>query len=114
MEPHESVADVPIAKGGAGAGFGPHELVEAALATCMTMTVQMFAAKHDMPLAGAICKVHIDRSLPDQIVLRYMLDLDGPLTEDQARQLREAAEACPVGRTLTGPVAIRSMALDPP
>ena len=33
-----SVADVPLEKGGAGKGFGPHDLLEAALATCLRFT----------------------------------------------------------------------------
>lgn len=41
----EAVADVPVEKGGAGRGFGPHELLEAAFATCLTMTAQMYAAE---------------------------------------------------------------------
>ncbi len=35
----------PLAKESGEAGFGPHELLEAALAICLTMTVQISAAK---------------------------------------------------------------------
>jgi putative redox protein len=103
----DAVADVPVEKGGAGQGFGPHELLEAALATCLTMTVQMYAAKHDIPLRGARCEVRIDRSVPDVVTLNYTLTFDGPLTNEQDAQLRDAAARCPVGRTLTGTVALK-------
>ena len=33
-------------KGGKGAGFRPHELLEAALACCMNMSVRMYAESH--------------------------------------------------------------------
>lgn len=41
----DAVADVPVENGGGGQGFGPHELLEAALATCLTMTARMSAAE---------------------------------------------------------------------
>jgi len=98
---HSAVADVPLEKGGADEGFGPHELLEAALATCLTMTVQMYAAKHGLPLTAAHCAVRLDRSVPNDFVLHYDLVLDGPLGPDETEQLREAARNCPVGRTIS-------------
>jgi putative redox protein len=103
----DAVADVPVEKGGAGRGFGPHELLEAALATCLTMTVQMYAAKHGLPLTGAGCEVRLDRSVPNAVTLRYTLTLDGPLTDEQSAQLRDAATRCPVARTLTGAITLQ-------
>jgi len=103
----DAVADVPVEKGGAGQGFGPHELLEAAFATCLTMTVQMYAAKHDLPLNGATCEVRIDRSVPNAVTLNYAMTFDGPLTDEQCAQLREAASRCPVARTLTGSIALK-------
>jgi putative redox protein len=104
-----AVADVPREKGGAGNGFGPHELLEAALATCLTMTVRMYAAKHALPLTGASCEVRIDRSVPGAVTLNYDLTLDGPLTPEQRRQLRDAAGRCPVANTLTGTIQLRQI-----
>lgn len=104
---HDGVADVPAEKGGAGDGFGPHELLEAALATCLTMTVWKAAAEHGVPLAGARSEVRIDRSAPSGVVLSYTLAFDGPLTDEQAGRLRAAAGRCPVARTLGGPIAVR-------
>jgi putative redox protein len=105
---HEAVADVPVEKGGTGKGFGPHELLEAAFATCLTMTVQMYAAKYGFPLQAARCEVRIDRSVPDAVTLNYTLSLDGPLlTDEQLVRLREAAGRCPVARTLSGAIALR-------
>lgn len=103
----KSVADLPREKGGDGDGFGPHELVEAALATCMAMSARMSAAKHGYPLAGVECDVRVDRSVPGSVTFEYTLAFDGPLTGEQVRHLREVAAACPVGRTLTGPIALK-------
>lgn len=104
---HDAVADVPVEKGGAGKGFGPHELLEAAFATCLTMTVQMYAAKHGLPLHSAECEVRIERSVSDAVTLHYALTFDGPLTAEQSGRLREAASRCPVARTLSGSIALK-------
>ena len=104
---YESTSDVSVEKGGAGKGFGPHELLEAALATCLSMTVKMYASKHGLPLTAARCEVRIDRSEPDAVTLNYSLAFDGPLSDEQSARLREAASRCPVARTLTGVLAIQ-------
>ncbi len=102
----DAVADVPVEKGGAGQGFGPHELLEAALATCLTMTAQMYAVEHTLPLHAARCEVRIDRSVPGAVTLYYALTLDGPLTGAQSARVREAVSRCPVARTLTGEIIL--------
>jgi putative redox protein len=107
---HSSVADVPLEKGGAGAGFGPHELLEAALATCLTISVQMHAAKHGFPLSGVSSEVKIDRSVPGEVALHYTLAFDGPLSKNQIEELRTAAANCPVGKTLSGKITLHPTA----
>src|SRR5581483_8990640 len=94
-------ADVPKEKGGAGRGFGPHELLEAALATCLTITVEMYAAKHGFPLRGVTTEVRLDRSQPAEAILLYALTFEEPLTAEEKEQLTAAANNCPVGRTLS-------------
>jgi putative redox protein len=103
---HTTVADVPREKGGEGRGFGPHELLEAALATCMTISIHKYAVKHGLPVDGVTSEVSIDRSMPGEVALEYSLKFDGQLLDDQIEQLREAARNCPVARTLTGTITL--------
>ena len=102
-----AVADVPLEKGGGGLGFGPHDLLEAAYATCLTMTVQMSAAKHGFPLRGVQCEVRLDRTVPNVVTFKYALTFDGPLTAEQSAKLRDAATRCPVGKTLSGVIHLQ-------
>ena len=104
---HSAVADLPAAKGGAGLGFGPHDLLEAALATCMAITVEMYAAKHGIPLESVAAEVRLDRTAPDAVEVIYSLTFGGPLTEEQRESLRTAASRCPVQRTLAGRMSCR-------
>jgi putative redox protein len=102
---HEGHCDAPLEKGGGDAGFGPHELLEAALANCLNIYVRVYAASHDIPLAGIMTEVTLDRQTPGEAVFRYALELKGPLTEDQRWELIQAAQACPVHQTLAGKIS---------
>lgn len=97
---HSSLADVPVEKGGKGEGFGPHELLEAALATCITITARKYADKHQLALKSASCEVKLDRTNPDHLIMNYTLKLTGELSNEQEQQVRDAVSRCPVKKTL--------------
>ena len=98
---HAALADTTQDKGGAESGFRPHELLEAALATCMNMTATMYAAKHDIPLTQTVINVTLDRSGAGHVVFSYSVQLSGELTGDQREGILSAMRACPVRKTLS-------------
>jgi putative redox protein len=110
---HPLVADEPETHGGSGQGPSPYDFLQAALGSCTTMTVQMYARRKQWPLEAAVVrllheKVHADDCVNceerDRKIDRFEreLDLIGPLSEEQRRRLLEIAEKCPVHRTLKG------------
>lgn len=102
---HDGRGDVPADKGGGGAGFRPHELLEAALATCVAMTVRMAAAARAIPLDEVSVRVRLDRADPARAVFDYDVSLRGALDAKQRRILLAAASACPVRQTLSRRIA---------
>ena len=100
-------ADATLDKGGAGEGFRPHELLEAALASCMNMNLRMYARRHSLPLVRVVTQVSLDRSGENEAVFRYRLKLEGALSDEQRRQLQQVAEACPVRATLSRGVSFQ-------
>jgi putative redox protein len=98
---YEGVADTTADKGGEHSGFRPHDLLEAALAACVNMSVRMYADHHGISLRGVTTKVSLDRTHPDEVVFRYDLEVDGELTEEQRNRLLQASRACPVRKTLS-------------
>lgn len=95
-------ADASAAQGGTGTSFRPHELLEAALATCVNVTLRMYAEKHGIPLEDVITEVKLDYSSPEESVFYYDIDLAGPdLTAEQRSKLFEIAKACSVRRILS-------------
>jgi putative redox protein len=97
-------SDVTVDKGGEDAGFGPHELLEAALASCIQITLKMGAMKYGFDLGQTSCQVSLDRSVPERTVFVYQLNLDPGLTEEQQAHVRRFASRCPVRKTLSAEI----------
>ena len=102
-----SMADTTLDKGGGNAGFRPHELLEAALASCMNMSLRMYAEKHFLPLSGVSVSVLLNRANPDEPSFEYSIDFQGPLSEAEKSQLVSALENCPVRNTLSRPLQFK-------
>jgi putative redox protein len=102
-----SMADTTPDKGGSNAGFRPHELLEAALASCMNMSLRMYAEKHSLPLSGILVSVSLNRANPNEPSFEYSVDFQEPLSEAQKSQLLSALEKCPVRNTLSKPLQFR-------
>jgi putative redox protein len=99
-------ADLPLAKGGGGQGFGPHELIEAGLATCMVMTARMYAVEHHWPLEDARCQVRLEKNAAGDITFWYSLELPG-LSPEQQQKILALMSHCPVARTLSKPAMLQ-------
>jgi putative redox protein len=97
-------SDTTPEKGGGGQGFRPHELLEAALADCMNMTLRMQAEKRGIPLSGVSVTVMLDRTPSEGPVFQYRVDLGESLSGEDKEMLLAALENCPVRSTLSKPL----------
>ena len=119
---HQLVADEPIAAGGTDLGPGPYDLMLAALGSCMSMTIALYARGKQWPLETVVIRLRHSRIYAKdcaECVIRddTLLDridtevkLTGPLTAEQERKLMEVAHRCPVHRTLKSEINIRALA----
>lgn len=104
---HTGLADAIAADGGREAGFKPFALLEASLATCVAITIRMYADRHEWDLPGLEVRVKLDQSRVDAPVLRYDIDFgSADLAPDIRERLLRVATACPVHKALSKPVSV--------
>jgi putative redox protein len=96
----ETSADTVKEGVGGTAGFRPHEILEAALASCMNITVRLKADELGLAIAAVRTEVSLDRTVPGKAVYKYSLQIEGQLTADERATLEEAASRCAVSQTL--------------
>lgn len=99
--PHTLISDAAREIGGDDLGPDPHELLDAALASCTALTVNLYARRKGMRLANV--EVEVDHAEVDGVYrMRRDIRLTGELAEDERNRLLEIANKCPVHRTLSG------------
>ena len=108
---HHIVADEPASAGGADLGVTPYDLLLAALGTCTSMTLRMYAKRKGLNVDNIQVKLEHSRiqtsdceSCEDQAgkvdQIRRLIRLEGDLTDAQRNRMLEIANMCPVHRTL--------------
>ncbi|MGB7911979.1 MAG: OsmC family protein [Desulfobaccales bacterium] len=105
---NEAACDTAPDKGGSGAGFRPVDLLEAAFACCLNVTIRKYADKHQIPLSEAKVNVSLHRDDPKQTVFEYTIELKGDLTPGQRQKLMKMEELCAVSQALAKPISFRS------
>jgi len=116
---HRFAGDEPTAFGGTDTGPSPYDLLLASLGTCTSMTIALYARRKQWPLETVTIslrhsKIHatdcadcetkvgkIDRIERD-------IHLEGALSAEQRAKLLEIADKCPVHRTLTAEIDIKT------
>lgn len=99
---NEGLADTTKAGTGGSAGMRPHELLEASLATCMTISARMALADLGIADADVSVRVYLERG-ESATRFRYELSLD-PAADVHRSAIMERVERSPVRSTLSKPL----------
>jgi putative redox protein len=104
---HKIVSGVQAKLGGNDEGADPHELLEAALAACTIITVQMYANRKAWDLKSCTASVRVI-SEGKQTLISREVSFKGELTSDQREKLLEIADKCPIHNLLQSEVKIET------
>jgi putative redox protein len=119
---HTLLADEPKAVGGNDVGPGPYEFLLMSLGSCTSMTLQMYAGRKKWPLAQVVVRLRHARVYAEDCAdcekptaridrIEREIEVIGPLDAEQRSRLLEIANQCPVHRTLSSKIDIKTTAV---
>jgi uncharacterized OsmC-like protein len=115
------ITDEPVAAGGEDAGPDPYTLLLAALGSCISMTLHLYARRKQWPLESVSVRLRQNRvhvkdckeCIQDQDGyiqrIERSVTITGPLSDEQHARLQEIAHKCPVHKTLSSEIVITDM-----
>ena len=116
---HHLAGDEAKDIGGDDTGPAPHEFLLAGLGACTVMTLKLYAARKQWPLEHVAVRLTRRKikaaDCPDCRTtegeveeMTREITLTGPLDADTRARLLDLANKCPVHKTLTGEIKIRT------
>ena len=99
---HQLRVDEPPEAGGADTGPRPTQLLGASLASCIAITVEMYAQRKGWGLGKVEVDVEVGYDGPVPTKFEVGLKLPADLDNEQRRRLLVIATKCPVHKVLSG------------
>ena len=115
------ITDEPLEADGQDAGPDPYTLLLAALGSCISMTVMLYARRKAWPVQKVIVRLRQSRihakdckecTKDDEGFIHRIeraVSFEGDLSKEQLDRLQEIAHKCPVHRTLTSKIVIADL-----
>jgi putative redox protein len=103
---HTIRVDEPTAAGGTDTGPSPTRLVAAGLASCIAITIEMYAQRKGWDIGGVEVDVDVEYEGFAPLSFAVTLRLPAELSDEQHERLLAVARKCPVHKLLTGETSV--------
>ena len=115
------ITDEPVSAGGEGAGPDPYTLLLAALGSCISMTVTLYARRKAWPLERVTVRLRQNRIHAADCLdctpgaegyvhrIERAVTFEGELDQEQLERLKEIAHKCPVHKTLSSQIVVTEL-----
>jgi putative redox protein len=104
---HRLRADEPETAGGTDTGPSPTRLLGASLASCIAITVEMYAERKGWDVGAVEVDVEVGYEGPVPTDFEVGLKLPAGLDDEQRRRLLVIATKCPVHKVLAGEAHVK-------
>jgi len=105
---HSLLADEPTSLGGKDLGPDAGDFLRMSLATCTAITLRMYVNRKEWSVNEI--RVHVAfNKIEDKTIFTRSIEVDGELNEEQRQRLVSIANACPIHKTLTNPIEIKTI-----
>ena len=120
---HHFISDEPVKMGGADKGPSPYELLLAALGSCTSMTLRMYANHKKLDVQAIEIELHhsqvhavdcaaCENQAANIDKITRIIKLTGELNDDERIRMLEIANRCPVHKTLENKILIETKSFD--
>lgn len=109
MLSHEFIADEPLELGGQNKGPNPEELLASALAACTAITLRMYINHKKIAVNDIHVEVNLEfNKVENTTTFQRKIRIDGEYDEAILTRLTAVANACPVHKTLSATILIKT------
>lgn len=105
---HSIPSGLSLALGGNNEAPDPHALLEASLAACTILTLQLYANRKQWDLGGIEVDIKILKENKEGTVISRSIAFTNTLDAEKIERLTEIANKCPIHNLLVGSVAIET------
>jgi putative redox protein len=103
------IADEPQEIGGKNLGLNPTELLAASLASCTVITLRMYINRKQWEVSEINVEIDFDRDSERSVsVFTRKIEVIGEVDDTQRQRLETIANSCPIHKTLTHSIEIKT------
>lgn len=103
------ISDEPQELGGKNLGLNPTELLAPSLASCTVITLRMYINRKQWDVSEINVKIDFERDAERSVsVFTRKIEVIGEVDETQRQRLETIANSCPIHKTLTHSIEIKT------